>query len=72
MARMQNLQKSVWEATAMKRHPEILELKERIRAFSKIPTYARDVTSGILLFIYRIYSFIAFYFILYNIKIALF
>jgi hypothetical protein len=46
MAKMQNIPKSLWEATAMKKHPEILELRERIRPLSKLSSYAKNVASG--------------------------
>jgi len=46
MAKMQNIPKSLWEATCMKKHPEVLELRERIRPLSHSSSYARSVTSA--------------------------
>jgi hypothetical protein len=43
---MQNVPKSMWEATAMRKLPEVLELKERLRPLSKETSYARQIASG--------------------------
>lgn len=46
MAKMKNIPKSMWEAFAMKKHPEILELRERLRPLSNVISYARNVVSA--------------------------
>ena len=43
---MQKIPKTLWEATAMRKHPEILELRERIRPLAKTTSYARQVASA--------------------------
>eukprot|EP01114_Cavostelium_apophysatum_P000982 TRINITY_DN10849_c0_g1_i1.p1 TRINITY_DN10849_c0_g1~~TRINITY_DN10849_c0_g1_i1.p1 ORF type:complete len:988 (-),score=251.34 TRINITY_DN10849_c0_g1_i1:62-3025(-) len=46
MAKMKNIPKSMWEAFAMKKHPEMLELRERLRPLSKAISYARSIASA--------------------------
>src|SRR5688572_478631 len=46
MAKMQNIPKTLWEAIAMKKHPEVLELRERLRPLSKLKSYSRNIVSG--------------------------
>eukprot|EP01091_Cochliopodium_minus_P018385 TRINITY_DN7445_c0_g1_i1.p1 TRINITY_DN7445_c0_g1~~TRINITY_DN7445_c0_g1_i1.p1 ORF type:complete len:641 (-),score=188.36 TRINITY_DN7445_c0_g1_i1:8-1930(-) len=40
--KLKNLPKEEWEAIAMKKHPNILALKERIRSINKYTTYGRN------------------------------
>lgn len=46
MAKMQNIPQSMWEATAIRKHPEILELRERTRPLSEQDSYMRLISSG--------------------------
>lgn len=46
MTRMQSLPKSEWEAAAFRKHPDLLEIKERIRPLSKESSFSRHVFSG--------------------------
>jgi hypothetical protein len=41
IAKMQALPKNSWEAMAMRRHPELLELRERILPLSGESSYSR-------------------------------
>eukprot|EP00003_Mantamonas_plastica_P006180 TRINITY_DN1500_c2_g1_i2.p1 TRINITY_DN1500_c2_g1~~TRINITY_DN1500_c2_g1_i2.p1 ORF type:complete len:341 (-),score=105.89 TRINITY_DN1500_c2_g1_i2:76-1098(-) len=41
-----NLDRSKWLATAMRKHPEILELHERLRPFSGKESFGRQVNAG--------------------------
>ncbi len=45
---MQHVPKTLWEATAMKKHPDLLELRERMRPLlaSSSTSYARKVASA--------------------------
>lgn len=40
---MQNIPKSMWEAAAMQRHPELVELHERIIPFSNEVSFSRNL-----------------------------
>jgi hypothetical protein len=46
MTKIQSIPKSMWEATVMKKHPEILELRERLRPLSKAISYSRNINSS--------------------------
>lgn len=41
LLRLQSLPRSVWEATLIKKHVDILELRERTRALTEARSYAR-------------------------------
>ena len=43
MAKMQTLPKSQWEAVAMRRHPELLELRERLVPITGDSSYSRNL-----------------------------
>jgi hypothetical protein len=43
---MQNIPKSAWEASAMQKHPELTELRERIRPLTQAPSYSRNLFTG--------------------------
>lgn len=46
ITRMQSLPKSEWEATAFRKHPDVLEFKERLRPLSKDLTFGRHLFFG--------------------------
>ena len=46
LAKMQNVPKNLWESTVMRKHPEILELRERVRSIPNFTSYGRQIASG--------------------------
>ncbi|GAM27522.1 hypothetical protein SAMD00019534_106980 [Acytostelium subglobosum LB1] len=43
ISRMQNIPKALWESTLMKKHPEILELREKTQLLTGIKSYGRTL-----------------------------
>lgn len=38
--------KEYWESNAMKKHPEVLELKEKLRCLSKAPSFGKNINAS--------------------------
>eukprot|EP01133_Synstelium_polycarpum_P015331 gene15331-18170_t len=45
MARLQNIPKALWESTLMKKHPEILDWRERTQYLTGVRSYGRALAS---------------------------